>query len=160
MLDSAPPLSQEAVDLWVKSFQGEVLGEAYFSRMSEMAEDTNEKRKLLALTCLERCTKELLTPCMERLGISTVPDQATLDVAAALATEYDYGEMVGSIPAVTAEYLDCYSRLRHLVDEQDAEAINLLIAHELALELFARRESAGETERSLDPIRALPHVSL
>ena len=53
MLDSAPALSQEAVDLWVKSFQGEVLGEAYFSRMSEMAEAPNEKHKLQALASLE-----------------------------------------------------------------------------------------------------------
>ena len=97
---------------------------------------------------------------MERLGISTAADQATLDVAAALTAEYDYAGMVSSIPAVTAEYLGYYSRLRELVDEQDAQAVNLLIAHEMALELFARRESAGETEDSLDPIRALPHVNL
>ena len=160
MLDSAPALSQEAVDLWVKSYQGEVLGEAYFSRMSEIAEDASEKRKLQALACLERCTKELLMPSMVRLGIPTDPDQATLEVVAALTTEYDYGAMVGSLPTVAAEYLGYYSRLRDLVDDQDAGAVNLLIAHEMALELFARRECAGDTDTSLDPIRALPHVDL
>ena len=160
MLDSAPPLSQEAVDLWVKSYQGEVLGEVYFSRMSEMAVDPTEKSKLQALACLERCTKELLMPSMDRLGISTATDPATVEVVAALSTEYDYEGMVRSLPAVASEYLGYYRQLRALVDEQDAGAVNLLIAHEMALELFARRECAGETESSLDPIRALPHVDL
>jgi hypothetical protein len=160
MLDSAAAVSQEAVDLWSKSFQGEVLGEAYFSRMSQMATDPKEKEKLEALATLERCTKELLVPSMDRLGISTDPDQGAVEVANALAAEYDYPAMLGSLPTVTGEYLGYYSRLRELVDEQDAGAVNLLIAHEMALELFARRESAGESETSLDPIRALPHVSL
>jgi hypothetical protein len=115
---------------------------------------------LEALATLERCTKELLAPSMERLGIPTDPDEATLEVAKALSAEYDYPAMVSSLPAVTGEYLGYYSRLRELVDEKDSGAINLLIAHEMALELFARRESAGETETSLDPIRALPHVTL
>jgi hypothetical protein len=160
MLDSASAISQEAVELWVKSFQGEVLGEVYFSRMSEMATDPKEKEKLCALATLERCTKELLAPSMERLGIPTDPDQATLDVATALAADYDYAAMIASLPAVTGEYLGYYSRLRELVEEQDAGTVNLLIAHEMALELFARRECAGEQENSLEPIGALPHVSL
>jgi hypothetical protein len=160
MLDSAPAVSQEAVDLWVKSFQGEVLGEAYFARMSEMAADPAERDKLQALATLERCTKELLIPSMERLGISTVPDEATRDIATALSPEYDYPAMVRSLPGVAGEYLRYYSRLRELVDDQDAGVVNLLIAHEMALELFARREAADETEISLDPLRALPHVNL
>ena len=160
MLDSKTALSQEAVDLWVKSYQGEVLGEAYFSRVSEKADDPGEKSKLQALATLERCTKELLAPSMERLGIPTDPDPASLEVAAALAADYDYPAMIGSLPAVTGEYLGYYTSLRALVDEQDAGAVNLLIAHEMALELFARREIAGEKDTSLDAIRALPHVSL
>jgi hypothetical protein len=160
MLDSPSALTEETVNLWVKSFQGEVLGEAYFSRMTTMATDDGEKGKLETLTALERCTKELLAPCLERLGISTVPDRAGLDLAAALAAEYDYQGMVSSIPVATAEYLGYYGRLRKLVDEQDADSLNLLIAHELALELFARRETSGDTETSLEPIRVLPHFHL
>lgn len=160
MLDSETVVSQEAVDLWVKSFQGEVLGEAYFTRMSEVADDPDEKAKLEALATLERCTKDLLAPSMVRLGIPTDPDEATLEVADALAADYDYPAMIASLPAVTGEYLGYYTSLRALVDEQDAGAVNLLIAHEMALELFARREVAGEKDTSLDPIRALPHVSL
>jgi hypothetical protein len=158
MLDSQSVLTQETVDLWVKSFQGEVIGEAYFSRLTTMATDEREKERLEALPALERCTKELIAPCLERLGISTVPDQAGLDRAAVLAGEYDYRRMVRSIPAITAEYLGYYGRLRELVDEQDAGSVNLLIAHELALELFARREISGDTDASLEPIRVLPHV--
>lgn len=152
-------ITQEAVDLWVKSYQGEVFGEAYFSHMAEHTSDPERRAKLEALTVLERCTKELLEPCMERLGISTAPDQSILDGVAS-STDYEYQAMLEAIPVFTAEYLGYYGRLRQLVDPQDAGDANLLIAHELALELFARREMAGDTHTSLEPIRALPHVSL
>lgn len=159
MLDSSPAVTEEAVELWIKSYQGEVLGEAYFSRMAELASDPVEKEKLEVLVALERCTKELLAHPMERLGISITPDQAIIEGVAAL-TDYDYKQMVESLPSVTSEYLGYYSRLRELVEEQDANEVNLLIAHEMALELFARREVSGESEGSLQPIRALPHVTL
>ena len=158
MLDTPPAVAEEAVELWIKSYQGEVLGEAYFSRMAELASDPAEKEKLEVLVVLERCTKELLAHPMERLGISTTPDPAIVEGVAAL-TDYDYQKMIESLPSVTSEYLGCYARLRELVEERDANVVNLLIAHEMALELFARREISGESESSLQPIRALPHVT-
>ena len=159
MLGSPPAVTEEAVELWIKSYQGEVLGEVYFSRMAELASDPAEKEKLVVLAALERCTKELLVDPMERLGISTAPDQLIIEGVAAL-TDYDYQKMIESLPSLASEYLGYYARLRELVEDRDANDVNLLIAHELALELFARREASGDTERSLQPIRALPHVSL
>lgn len=59
-----------------------------------------------------------------------------------------------------AEYLGYYGRLRELVGPEDAHTVDLLISHELALEVFARREASGETDRSLQAIRALAHVTI
>jgi hypothetical protein len=157
--DEVHDIQSEAVDLWIKSYQGEVFGEAYFSHMAAHAADGETRAKLGALVVLERCTKELLAPSMERLGISTAPDQSLLDGAASV-TDYDYRTMLEAVPLVTAEYLGYYSRLRQLVEEVDGGVADLLVAHELALELFARRELAGDTDTSLQPIRALSHVTL
>lgn len=157
--DQVESTRQEVIDLWIKVFQGEALGEAYFARMTQLATDAGERAKLAALVTLERSTKELLIPYMEAYGISTTPDTQMLD-AIASTTAYDYQDMLSTIPALAAEYLDHYCRLRALVPADDAAVVDSLIAHELALELFMRRELAGETETSLVPIRALAHVDI
>ena len=152
-------IGEEAAELWANSYQGEVLGEAYFSHMAEHTTEPVRRAKLEALTALERCTKELLVAPMERLGISTVPDQSILDGVAS-GTNFDYRAMLDTVLVFTAKSLSDYTQLRGLVESRDAAVIDQLIAHELALEVFVRRELAGDIDDSLQPIRALSHVTL
>jgi hypothetical protein len=75
-------------------------------------------------------------------------------------TDFDYSAMLDSVPAVAADYLVSYARLRELCGPEDEGVVNLVIAHELALEVFMRREKAGLVDISLQAIAALPHVTL
>lgn len=158
MTPTVEPRSQEETELWVKAYQGEVLGEAYFAAMVDRAQDADQKAKLLALVALERGTKELLAPSLQRLGVSAEPDQSMLDSVRGI-TDFDYSAMLESVPAAAAEYLVSYGRLRELCGPEDEGVVNLLIAHELALEVFMRREKAGLANISLQAIEALPHVT-
>lgn len=158
LTDSVEATSDEAVRLWVESYQGEVLGEAYFAGMAERITDPALREKINLLTCLERSTKELLEPVIRRLGVSAEPDQAMLD-AAGNVTDVEYLPMLKSFIAAAAEYLGRYTRLRSLVEPPDGAIVDQLIAHELAFELFARRELAGDNDDSTEPIRALSHVT-
>ena len=155
--DPSTATAPETAELWEKSFQGEVLGEAYFAAAGRLAEEPAVKDTLAWLEAVERCTKEVLVPSMERLGIPTEPDPATLEAMAAM-TSYDHREGLELVVAITPEFLGYYTRLRALVEAEDAPVVDLLIAHELALELFARRALAAHPD-PLQPIRALPHVS-
>ncbi len=159
MTTTAGTRSREETELWVKAYQGEVLGEAYFASMAGRAEDADQKTKLVALVALERATKELLAPSLERLGISTEPDQAMLDFVSTM-TDFDYSAMLDSVPVVASEFLVAYGRLRELCGPEDEGVVNLVIAHELALEVFMRREQAGLVDTSLQAIEVLPHVTL
>ena len=98
-------------------------------------------------------------PVLKRLGISAEPDPAILAGVAA-GNDFDYHHMLEIVPPVAAEFLESYVQLRALAGAEDVAVVDRLIAHELALELFAMRELAGDTERSLQPIRALAHVTL
>lgn len=158
MTDSVNTASDEAVRLWVESYQGEVLGEAYFAGMAKRITDPALREKVELLTCLERSTKELLEPVVKRLGVEAEPDQAMVD-AAGNVTDVEYLPMLESFIAAAAEYLGRYTRLRSLVEPSDASIVDQLIAHELAFELFARRELAGDNNNSTEPIRALSHVT-
>jgi hypothetical protein len=158
MTDSVSARSDEAIRLWVESYQGEVLGEAYFAGMAQRVTDPALREKVDLLRCLERSTKELLQPVINRLGVAAEPDQAMVD-AAGNVTDVEYLPMLKTFVAAAAEYLGRYTQLRKLVEPPDASIVDQLIAHELAFELFARRELAGENDNSTEPILALSHVT-
>jgi hypothetical protein len=150
--------SDEAERLWVESYQGEVLGEVYFRRVAERTTDPVLRAKVDLLTCLERCTKELLEPIIKRLGIPAEPDQATLQTVDNV-TDVEYLPMLKAAVTASGEYLGRYTRLRLLAEPSDVAIVDQLIAHELAFEVFARRELAGETDTSAEPIYTLTHVT-
>lgn len=158
MTDPVSAPSDEAVRLWVESYQGEVLGEAYFAAMAKRISDPAVREKVELLASLERSTKELLEPVIRRLGVSAEPDQAILDAAGNVG-DVEYLPMLKAFVAAAAEYLGRYRQLRSVVEPSDAAIVDQLIAHEFAFELFARRELAGENENSTEPIRALSHVT-
>jgi hypothetical protein len=159
MTDTVSAPSDEAVRLWVESYQGEVLGEAYFAGMAQRVTDPALREKIELLTCLERSTKELLQPVISRLGVAAQPDPAAVDAAGNVTDDVEYLPMLKNFVAAAADYLGRYTRLRSLVEPADAPIVDQLIAHELAFELFARRELAGESDNSTEPIHALSHVT-
>jgi hypothetical protein len=126
--------------------------------MAQRVTDPALREKVDLLRCLERSTKELLQPVITRLGVAAEPDQAMLD-AAGNVTDVEYLPMLKTFVAAAAEYLGRYTQLRKLVEPSDASIVDQLIAHELAFELFARRELAGEIDNSTEPILALSHVT-
>jgi hypothetical protein len=146
--------------LWVKAYQGEVLGEAFFGAVAEQLQDEKRAAKMRVLALLERRTKEATAPALERAGISTDPDPESITTAGVLAgavSSLAWEDFLGSIEPVTTQYLQLYTRIGELDPSEQATA-DLLVAHERALRNFARRELAGDTVTSLDEINALAHM--
>jgi hypothetical protein len=150
----------DALDvLWIKAYQGEVLGEALFGRMADQIEDEERKTKMRVLTELERRTKESVAPALERAGLSTEPDPESLRTAEALsaAASTPWKDLLATFEPITAQFCAMYRRIGEL-DPSETETSQLLVAHELALRAFARAEIAGDTATSLDEINALAHM--
>jgi hypothetical protein len=147
-------------ELWIKSYQGEVLGEILFGRMAEQTDDPDHARKLRVLSKLERKTKEAMVPSLERAGIPTEPDPDTVQAAEAMADgmgAVSWLELVGSLEPVTTQYAAMYARIGEL-DPSERATADLLVAHELALRSFGVLELAGDDADSLAAINALPHL--
>lgn len=146
--------------LWVKTFDGEVLGEVLFARMAERFKDPDHVHKMQALSLLERRTKDALVAPMQRAGLSTEPDAKTIAEAEALAealAEVAWIDFMGSFEPITTQYAAMYARIGELDPTEQAIA-DLLVAHEMALQEFARLERAGKGRTSLSAIEALPHL--
>ena len=145
--------------LWVKAYQGEVLGEALFGRMADQMDDEDHLAKMRVLAELERRTKEAVAPALERAGLSTAPEDESLQTAEALAgaAVTPWKDLMATFAPITSQFCAMYRRIGEL-DPSEKETSDLLVAHELALVAFARAEIAGDTERSLDQITALAHM--
>jgi hypothetical protein len=145
--------------LWVKAYQGEVLGEALFGRIADQLADEEHAAKMRVLATLERRTKEAIAPALERAGLSTEPDPDSLSTAEALAgaAETPWQDLLATFEPITSQFCAMYRRIGEL-DPSESAASALLVAHELALRNFARAEIAGETATSLDEVNALAHM--
>ena len=165
--DTAPDPVFSAEDgiekLWVKAYQGEVLGEQLFDRVAAQLEEDGEAEhatKMRVLATMERRTKDAIAPALERAGISTQPDPemlATAEILAGATATTPWNELMASFEPITSRYSAMYVRIGEL-DPAEQAAADLLVAHELALRNFARAELAGHSDTSLDDINALAHM--
>jgi hypothetical protein len=152
-----------ADELWVESYQGEVLGETLFGRLAEREEEPTRRRQLEVLTLLERSTKVLAEPVLARRRIEPGDTAASVANATELAealVAVAWEDFAASILPVTAEFLVKYRELVELaVDDAELDVATAYVAHEEALATFARRASGQESGDPLEEILALPHVS-
>jgi hypothetical protein len=149
-------------ELWVESYQGEVLGEALFGSLAtcEAYRDHSDQLRVLAL--LERTTKELAEPVFERRQLDRGDTAATLESATELADAVagiTWDEFLASFESVTEQFLAKYRELvAHASDDTEREIAETYVAHEEALAAFARRSLGNEMGDPLELIMALPHV--
>jgi hypothetical protein len=152
-----------AEELWVESYQGEVLGEAFFGALAGHQEDPERRRQLDVLTLLEKATKELAEPVFDKRGLDRGDTAATLAQAAELAdvvATIAWEEFLGSIEGITVQFLEKYHQLVDLAtDTAEREIAEAYVAHEEALAAFARRALGQETGEPLELILALPHFA-
>ena len=151
-----------ASELWVESYQGEVLGEALFGSMADREQDPEHRRQLQVLTLLEKATKELAEPVFERRELDVGDTAATLATAKELAdalAEISWEEFLGSIEGITVRIPRQVPRARRAGYRRLRDGIaEAYVAHEEALACFARRALGSEPGEPLELILALPHV--
>lgn len=159
MLD---PMSS-AQELWVESYQGEVLGEAIFGWMADHELDPEHKYQLEVLTQLEAATKHLAEPLLERRGYDRGDSEATAENGrqlAAASAEASWEDVMAAILPITDVFLAKYHELVELAaDDEERDLALAYVAHEEALVSFARRSIGREDGEPLQLILALPHVA-
>lgn len=134
----------------LRSFEDEIAGEAFFSRLAEhCAGPAGGKLQLLAQ--VERCTAGLLAPLLARHDLA--PRDAVL-----LASEgrrdaeawcgQDWPGLARRFAREFAGYVDEFRALEQSAPAQDRAALRLLTEHEEAIVAFAVDESNGTGDGS------------
>ena len=152
-----------ADELWVESYQGEVLGETFFGLLAEREDEPTRRHQLEVLTLLERSTKVLAEPVLRHRRIDGGDTAASVSNAKELAdalADVSWEDRAAAILPVTEEFLVKYRALVELAaDDAELDVARAYVAHELALATFARRASGQEPGDPLAEILALPHVA-
>jgi len=139
-----PSEPDEALNLLVESYHGEIWGEAIFGALAELLADGGHRAKLRTLTLLEHTMAGFLAPLVPSGAADEAGQRASgEDMAKALA-DLPWSDFVGSIEPVTEEFLAKYRRLGEIAPRPDwVAAADVLVSHEEALREFARAEMAG-----------------
>ena len=159
-VDAGFTAEDDLASLWVKAYQGEVSGEALFGRMAVLTEHPDHRRKWEVLRLLEARTREACVPAMERNGLSTAADPDGVKAAegqAEMGAALSWEDLLAFFEPITTEFLAVYRRIGEISDADRIES-EILVAHEVALREFARRELAGRSDDSLALIEALPYM--
>ncbi|HEY2814817.1 MAG TPA: hypothetical protein VGJ03_15230 [Acidimicrobiales bacterium] len=150
-------------ELWVESYQGEVLGETLFGALAERQKDPTRRHQLEVLATLERATKELADPVFEARSLDRGDTAATVASATQMAdavAAMPWEQFLASIEPVTTQFLAKYRELVTLAtDDTEHQIAESYVAHEQALAAFARHALSNDAGDPLAEILALPHVA-
>ena len=145
-------------ELWVRAYQGEVLGEALFGRIADRLDDERRAATMRVLATLERRTKEAIAPALERAGLPTAPDPEMATLAEALAVDMPWEDFLGATEAITAQYIPLYRRLGELDPSEQDDLGPARRARGRAARLRPRRARRRHHDLARGDQRAGPHA--
>ena len=140
-------------------YQGEVLGEAFFGRCVELESDPVRRYKWANLQQLETETKAKLRPFLVRLGLGIVQNDVSDQVAQFTEgfAAKPWQEHMQMIAEVTDFYLGKFREIAAAAPSGERDMAQAMIAHETALNNFAKRELAGDDASSLTEVISQLH---
>lgn len=140
-------------------YQGEVLGEAVLGRWLQLEKDPLRRYKWANLQQLETETKARLRPFMMQLGLTVVQNdvRAQVEEYSKGFADKSWSELMQLTAEVTSVYVEKFREIEAAAPEAERAMARMMVVHETALNEFAKRELAGDTEHSLDGVISQLH---
>ena len=140
-------------------YQGEILGEAMFDAMLRSARSESERYKIALMLQLETETKARLRPFLVAEHLPLQEDPQMRPQGEQFARELESATWNEKMQALAESVCKTWvPRYRELTDSLPPRLRALgesMVTHEQALLEMARRELAGELDRSDEPVRDL-----
>lgn len=141
--------ADEARELAIRAWQGEILGAALFGDLADTVGDEDRREEFATLRRLEERTAETLRGLLRDLGVTPEPDPELERLGhdfARWAASAGEGEYLASFEPTIARALQDFVRLRSLVDPLHVPIVDEVIAHEEALRSYVEARIAGEPD--------------
>ena len=143
--------SKEYRDGILSAWQGEQWGRQFFELLAAATDDADRRSKWEVLAELERATGDTLAPLVA--DDATAAKRTDPGAAAAAYLALPHAEALQRMMTLVEPAIERFRELLDMAPEQHREAMQILFDHEVAIRQFAKRELAGDTETSLDPVR-------
>ena len=148
--------SNEYRDGILLAWQGEQWGKAFFERIALATEDAGQRAKWEVLAELEEATGNRLLPLLDPdAERPSAEGYRALDAAVDTYTKLSWTEALEQMVPVLDPAIERFEKLLEMAPNEDREAVQILVDHEVALKRFAERELAGDPQTSLDSVRAV-----
>jgi len=136
-------------------YQGELVGEAFFSELTKRYEDPDQRYKLATLLQLETETAARLRPAVLELGL----ELSYLDEYRRMCEEFlkgcegmDWGRFMIFFEQAVGPFVERYAEIAETAPPEYRDLAESMVAHERAIQTFARLECSGESESSLEDV--------
>jgi hypothetical protein len=155
------PSAQTALHLaaLLEFYQGEILGEAMFDAMLQSGRSATERYKIALMLQLETETKARLRPALAAQGLPLHEDPQMRPLGEQFAKDLanaNWDEKMRALAQSLSEtYLPRYRELAAALPPPLRAIGDSMVAHEQALLEMARRELAGQSHCSDEPVRDL-----
>jgi hypothetical protein len=149
MTDEPQIRADEARELAIRAFQGEILGAALFGDLAGAASDEARREEFATLRRLEERTAETLRGLLRGLGVTPEPDPEFKRLGhdfAQWAASVDEAEYLATFEPTIASAMQDFVRLRSLVDPVQVPIMDEVIAHEEALRSYAEARIARQPD--------------
>ena len=136
-------------------YQGELVGEAFFSELTKRFEDPDHRYKLATLLQLETETAARLRPAVLELGL----ELSCLDEYRRMCEEFlkgcegmDWSGLMAYLKDAVRPFVERYAEIAETAPPEYKDLAESMVNHERAIETFARLECSGDSERALDDV--------
>ncbi len=141
-----------------RTLASEVLGEIVFDAAARWARTPERREKWLRLRELEARTRRRLLEFLETHREHAQPPRLPRLTGRAVGTALGllpWSLAMRTLERGTRAYLETFERLARNATGSEGEFFCYVVAHEQAIAEFARRELAGQAQRSLEPVARL-----
>ena len=153
-----PPLEmakQSYRDDLLQASEAEIAGEAYFKALARGFSEPDHQEKLMLLAAVEQRTWKSLRRLISRHGLKPRDDTALAIRGVNWAEERAFqrwNDLMENMTTCYPGFIEKFKALHATGPDEDKDALQALVDHEVALLSFAEREVTGDTD-SLSMVR-------
>ncbi len=148
-MSEATTASEEYLKTLLDYYEAEVMGEAYFLALADLAGDPIEKDKLALLAAVESHAAAAVVPLLQKHGL-TPRSEAELKATGKTHVErhedYDWMALVDYMLFRYPGYVDDFNNLERMAPKADLPELEFLTLHEVVAIDFANMEKAGDPD--------------
>jgi hypothetical protein len=141
----------------LEQYQGELIGEVFFSELIRRFQDPETQYKLGTLLQIETETAARLRPAALELGVDLFYRDDYRKMGEELlrgCDGMDWQALMHHLDALLDQYVRRYAEIAEMAPPEYKELADSMVVHEESIQTFARREASGDTEHSLDAVIA------